>query len=227
MRPRGIVEALLELDNSLQQVEFGNSRLPDCTFCQLVEIVVMARVAGRNCAGPMCFLMQDCGFFPKGSLRIKSHNRADGFVKGLRKSFCSVGLNGSSTGWYPGCQRPNLQPDLGTNVLGSESCRVANVDGMRVAFVNAGGNARNQCKYLIQLAKQGSPNVFRGLGIHLLVVAGLFCFGDGDLVGIISLLCAIAQDTPIKNQVDVLRETVNQPVDLREAGAALKDRLIF
>ena len=85
----------------------------------------------------------------------------------------------------------------------------------------------NWGKKQIQLREKYFANVLYRARIHLLVVATPLRFGRKVLVRVAPLRCAIAKQTPVEDQVNVFRKTVDQSVDFRETGPAFEDHLIL
>jgi len=55
-------------------------------------------------------------------------------------------------------QAPNLQPDCGTDVFSRKRRRIDHVHCMGIVLVDTGGNTRNRCEELAQLAEQRPPD---------------------------------------------------------------------
>lgn len=153
------------------------------------------------------FMMQDCCFFPESPFRS---NRQNSCIL-LRKYFwvigCCIRLNLSNFCWSPRCQRTNFQPnDLQSRCI-HKQVRVGEDNGLLVLFIYV--DVRLTAKLLRKLCLNSRAKLLRKENFCP-------CIGflvKGILLGVRTLfprlILAIAQYSPVQDQINILRKTAD------------------
>ena len=169
----------------------------------------------------MRLLVKDRRFLPEGPLGANHNDRARRVVEHFRKRLGSVRPYRVAAGGTPRGKRSNLETDLRSQIVVGERSGVRDVDCLRVVAVDGCGHTRDLGEEPIQVVDERISDVSRCARVDLLVEAVLLRIRGKLLVGVV-LIRPVAEEAPIENQIDVLGETVDQVVDLRQGCFALE-----